>query len=338
MSTCWNVREDSFPQHGTPSQKLRFALHYATLAPSSHNSQPWRFLQSGTTVSFIADRTRGLAVIDPYDRELLISCGAAIVAACVALSHFRLGFELDAFPAQAEPDVLAVLRLRKDRAPDTHLAALFPAICKRVTNRGHFEQTPVPGALQSQMIEDAQAEGIILKMVTSEAQRARLAKLITQADTTQFADPRFRRELASWIHGSRSFDGMPGYALGVPPLLDFATPLAGMVLRTFDVGTGVAARDDALVQGSPLLICFGTNGDNAAEWMFCGQALMRVLLRACLDGFDASYLNQPIEIPDLRKELQTALGMEEIPQLLIRMGKGLMTEHTPRRPIAEVVP
>jgi hypothetical protein len=30
--------------------KLRFALQYAVLAPSSHNSQPWHFIVDGDSV------------------------------------------------------------------------------------------------------------------------------------------------------------------------------------------------------------------------------------------------------------------------------------------------
>jgi hypothetical protein len=232
--------------------------------------------------------------------------------------------------------VLAVLKLNRERKPDPHLAALFPAISQRVTNRSHFLPDPVPGDLRKQFGAEAQAEGVTLVTIESEAQLANVAQLITQADVVQFADPRFRRELAAWIHPSRAHDGMPAFAVGVPRLVDFEVPIAGMVLRTFDVGTGVAARDNALVQGSPLLLCFATTHDHAPDWLFAGQALERVLLRARLEGFDASFLNQPVEQPALRDRLRAMLGMQDLPQLLIRIGKGAPVEHTPRRPVEDV--
>jgi hypothetical protein len=40
----------------------------ATLAPSLHNSQPWRFRIDGDTIEVYADRKRRLEVLDPDAR------------------------------------------------------------------------------------------------------------------------------------------------------------------------------------------------------------------------------------------------------------------------------
>jgi hypothetical protein len=267
----------------------------------------------------------------------VISCGAALLNLCAALAHFGLGFEIEAFPAQAEPDVLAILRLDRGHRPDAHLAGLFPAIVYRATNRGHFAAEPVPQPLIEQLIAEAAAEGVTLVPAATARTREAVAELVSEADALQFADSRFRRELASWIHPRRALDGMPAFSQGVPGLVEFGTPIAGMVLRTFDVGSGVAARHHALVEGSPLLLCFGTTHDKPVDWLFAGQALERVLLRARLQGYDASYLNQPIELPEMRERLRETLDMRDTPQLLIRLGKGPAPARTPRRPPIEVV-
>jgi nitroreductase len=70
----------------TPEPRLRFLLGYAILAPSSHNTQPWRFRLRGPTLDLLADRRRALPVVDPEDRALVISCGAA-------LGHLRVAAE-----------------------------------------------------------------------------------------------------------------------------------------------------------------------------------------------------------------------------------------------------
>jgi hypothetical protein len=36
----WQISERAFPKTGTSSDKLRFLLDYAVLAPSNHNAQP----------------------------------------------------------------------------------------------------------------------------------------------------------------------------------------------------------------------------------------------------------------------------------------------------------
>ena len=75
LGNSWNISEEAFPVQGGPEEKLRFLLNYAVLAPSGHNTQPWLFRLSGDKVELYADRTRGLAVVDPEDRALVISCG-----------------------------------------------------------------------------------------------------------------------------------------------------------------------------------------------------------------------------------------------------------------------
>ena len=41
-----------------PEVHLKSLLAYAVLAPSSHNSQPWRFIVDGPTIAVCADRVR----------------------------------------------------------------------------------------------------------------------------------------------------------------------------------------------------------------------------------------------------------------------------------------
>ena len=67
---AWNIDPSQFPVAGTAIDKARFAVGYAILAPSSHNTQPWRFIVNGDELLLCADRTRSLPNIDPFDREL----------------------------------------------------------------------------------------------------------------------------------------------------------------------------------------------------------------------------------------------------------------------------
>jgi hypothetical protein len=336
-ASAWDIDETAFPRDASLDARAWFAVRYALLAPSSHNSQPWRFQVEGGTISLLADRTRGLPVTDPYDRELIISCGAALLNLRAALAHFGMGFTIDLFPAEAEPDLLARVHLDAAAPVDKGMAHLFPAICRRATNRTPFTPIAVPDKVRDSLCAEAAVEGVAVRPVTTTAQLAEVAALIAQADRQQFDDVRFRRELASWIHPHRASDGMPAYAFGVPRLMDFDVPITSMVIRTFDLGGGIAAHDAAVTTGSPLLLCFSTTRDDAPSWLFAGQALERLLLLARLEGYDASYLNQPIEVPELRNALRDALGTEPFPQLLIRLGRGQAVAHTPRRPLEETV-
>ncbi|WP_423383251.1 Acg family FMN-binding oxidoreductase [Burkholderia sp. LMG 32019] len=320
-----------------PEAHLRSLLAYAVLAPSSHNSQPWRFIVDGPTIAVCADRVRALPVVDPFDRELVISCGAALLNLRVALDHAGLAHTIGTFPSEVDPDLLAMVRVCDDGYSDASLGALFDAIPERVTTRAPFESTAVPDALQRELIAAGVAEGAEVACVDSIAHRARVAELVADADQQQFADPRFRRELASWIDPRRHVDGMPAFAAGVPTLLDFAAPVVTMAVRTFDLGNGLAALHHQLVGASPLIVCLSTARDDREAWLAAGQALERVLLVATRAGYTASYLNQPIETAGLRAHLRHLLGLHGEPQLLLRVGRGPHTPHSPRRPLDEVV-
>nr|WP_245643954.1 nitroreductase family protein [Paraburkholderia oxyphila] len=318
---------------------MHFALRHATLAPSSHNSQPWRFVLGADRVILCADRLRALPVVDPYDRELIISCGAALFNLRVALASLGIGYAITLFPSSADADLLAEVRLLHERVTGAELAALVSAIYERVTTRHPFSPEPVDTAVERHLMDAARAEGVEVACVSAAEPRYAIAEFVAEADRQQFADPRFRRELAKWIHPHHTNDGMPAYAAGLAPLLDFATPLVASAIRTFDLGGGVAATHRDLAAGSPLLLCLATGVDDAQAWLAVGQALERVLLVATLHGLCASYLNQPIEIPELRQKLGALTGLPPAyhPQLLLRIGHGTPDAATPRRPLDEVV-
>jgi hypothetical protein len=67
---------------------LRRAAIRATLAPSVHNTQPWRLVIKGDELNIFADRSRQLQVLDPTTRQLLISCGCALFNARVSLRAY----------------------------------------------------------------------------------------------------------------------------------------------------------------------------------------------------------------------------------------------------------
>mgnify|MGYP006351597163 CR=1 FL=1 len=90
----WLVDEADCPAAESGVDLLRFVLRYAVLAPSSHNSQPWLFYVWGNAVEIYADLARRLPVVDPDDRELVMSCGAALYNLRLTLRHFGAGCEV----------------------------------------------------------------------------------------------------------------------------------------------------------------------------------------------------------------------------------------------------
>jgi nitroreductase len=332
----WTEAIDEFPVTGTPEQKFQASLRHAILAPSSHNSQPWLFRLRGDTLELLADRSRALPVVDPEDRELIISCGVVLKYIRIALANFGQVIAVETPADGKEPDLLARIRITGEAEPKERDRELFRSFRTRRTNRRPFDAQPVPEPLLGRARTLAERERAWVQTLTGEDDRAALAGLIADGDRAQLADRRFRRELAAWVHSNRSssHDGMPGYAHGVGDLASHVGPL---VIRTFDIGDGRAARDRELAMGSPALAVLWSEEDLPREWLHAGQALAAFLLSLDADGIAVSYLNQPIEIPELRDKVRELLGRDGFPQLILRLGYGRECRPTPRRALDDML-
>ena len=301
----------------------------ASLAPSSHNTQPWLFRVDGHSIDVLADRTRALPVNDPYDRELTISCGCALLNVRVAAAAVGLEARVDVLPDAADADHLARVHLRS--AADTQAdGELQSALTERRTYRRRFAATAVEPETVRALADAVTREGAMLSVLETDDQRQRAAALVAAGDETQWANPSWRRELAAWMHPRRRGDGLTLPALTVP--------VAQLVVRSFDMGHGVAAKDRHLADESPLLAVLSTAGDEARDWLAAGQALQRLLLVGVRHGLQASYLNQPIQVTAFRPAVQQLTGRPGFAQLLLRMGIASDTlPAAPRRPMTDII-
>ena len=154
------------------------------------------------------------------------------------------------------------------------------------------------------------------------------------------ADPLFRSELAQWIHSSKSpsHDGIPLHAQGMNRRLDVIAPVISFIIRSFDLGKSQSAKDCQLATQAPVLMLIGSQSDDDYGWLATGEALAHLLLRARIDEVGASFLNQPIQVPELRSRLQVMFPDNGYPQILLRLGyaKDLELEPTPRKGVDEV--
>lgn len=311
-------------------------LEYAVTAPSGHNTQPWRFRIVDDGLHLYADRRRALPVVDPQDRELVMSCGAALGQLEVAMRHFGHAGAITTFPDPSDPDLLAAAALGEEHTPRPSDHRLFEAIDRRHTHRADFEERAVDGTLLASLVRDAQRAGVSLHVIADDVTKAAVAALVGEGDVDQFDSVPFRRELASWLRPNRTrrHDGMPGYAFGVA---DLPSVLGPAVVASFNTGGRQALKDEQLARTSPVLAVLATEADTPSDWLAAGRALARLLLRAAAHGVAASFLNQPVEVPALRHRLRDLVGSEANPQLLMRLGHAAPDHPTPRRSVAEVL-
>jgi hypothetical protein len=331
----WTVDPASYPRHARGAEQLHFLLRFALLAPSTHNSQPWRFrIVDDDTVEVWSDPTRWLRRIDAAGRQLAMSCGAALFHLRLAVRRFGHVDDVEYLPDRSRPDLVARIHRGRSIVASTRDLELFDAIVRRRTYRGQFAPRPVSEALSEALIREAGREGAWLVRLHPH-DKLDVARVIASADRRQLGDPVFRSELGQWLRprGSRRRDGIPMARKDVPTALPLVGPA---LLRAFDLGDGVAARELDLATQSPVLAVLGTELDEPPDWVTAGEAMEAVLLRATQLGLAASFLNQAIEERDLRRPIGEASRAWGVPQLILRFGWGADVSATPRRGVEEV--
>jgi hypothetical protein len=325
MTNPWIIDEADFYELESHQEQMAFLLRYAILAPSGHNTQPWSFRITADGVEVLADYSRRLPVVDKDDRELLMSVGAAMANFRVAAAHFGFDTTVAYEPRSLETVPVATIVVCETCAPNDSLAALFPAIRKRHTNREPFDGQPIdPTALQA-IIDVIDVNPGALRLVLPR-DTERVAACLDSAERSLMARPAYRAELADC--------GLPAEALGVPQMLSGIGP---WLIRTFDFGDLQARKDVALTRSASMLVVL-TAEDDRASLLKAGEALEILLLTITAAGLHYSFLNAAVEVEESRDQLRALVGSAHPPQVLLRIGSTTTAPHpTPRRPVDAVL-
>jgi nitroreductase len=309
----------------------RTIVQAATLAPSIHNSQPWRFTADDSGLDLYADGARRLPVLDPDGRLVHLSCGAALLNAQVAARALGFRTASTLLPDPVDPGHLARLELTPGvpGRPEDH--ALAHAILQRRTHRDAFEQRTLSPELLEELRLGAEEHGAALVVVSGD-DLIELEVLLAWADGLEEADPAYRAETAASIRTGFSPDGIPATALA-------DDPERGSSLRLRDfafVGPRPTGGEPPRAE-KPDVVLITADGDGPLPWLRAGQALGAVLLRAAQHGVMGQPLGQATDLRAGRLRLRTALGLVGTPQMALRLGYASTAEPTPRRPFADVL-
>jgi len=306
----------------------------ATLAPSVHNTQPWRYVITRGSLELHADQSRRLGVLDPRGRQLLLSCGCALFNARVALAAAGYDPIVQRFPDPARPDLLARVTLPTQAAGWVPIGDLDGVIERRRTNRRRFHDRAVPPEIVDELVEAANAEGAELVPISRPEHRLAAARLSQEADAIEQADPAYRAELRAWTTTDPSRgDGV--FSMTVPHVDAGAND--DLPIRDFDTsGMGWLPVETRSSMDQCLLL-LGTLDDEPASWLRAGEALERVWLQLTRRGYVASPLTQVIEVARTHELLRLELQLRMHPHLMLRVGRAAETPASNRRPIQDVL-
>ena len=310
----------------------------AVWAPSLHNTQPWLFGTDGQELSLYADGGRQLMVADPAGRQMLISCGAALFTARLALRSAGRIPQTQILPDPTDPLLVARLAWPGRAASADYERQLFGQVLRRRTHRGGFDSLPLAPAFLAVLQAGARRDGAQLRVITDEAATATLAATVQTAEQTLRLDSLRVQEMTAWVPppASPRRDGMPATSYPVRPVHTFPDFPGRDFAR--GRGWGLPAASAAAAARSAGVVCLlTTTDDRPADWVNAGQALQRILLTAAAYGVAAALHSQPLELSWLREFVRNQLADGSYPQLLLRLGTVTQTAASVRRPPASVL-
>jgi nitroreductase len=316
---------------GITRQQIVDLARAAHQAPSIHNTQPWRLRGRSSGLDVDEDSSRRLPGTDRLGRESVISCGAALRNAEIALARLGRVPDTALLPDGPAAPRLAALRAGRAEPPSPNIEALHRAIWERRTHRRIFMATHPRDDLLP-LCAAAVAPFGARFAVLPPVRRERFARIVWSAAQRQAQDDDARRELAEWTAPDRATDGVPPRALGTAPF-----PVDGLLARTGPrTETPPPWVHDDLANGTIGVLLVPRDG--RLEWLQVGRALENLLLTLTAAGLVVSFLNQAVQQEEFRPELADVVGGTGEPQMVLRIGEPLVTvPQTPRRPLTEVL-
>jgi len=313
---------------------LRGLVQLASLAPSGHNTQPWRFITSESRLDIRPDFTRRTPIVDPDDHHLFVSLGCAGEnLAIAAAEHGRPGV------LRFDPAGEGGIAFEFERGSSAR-SELYPAIARRQSTRAEYDGTLVPAADLRQLVAVAAIPGVDLVLVTDRSRINQLRDLVRVGNDMQMADPAFLRELKSWLRfnpreASLRGDGLFSAASGNPSLPNWLGPVF------FDLAFNAAAENKRYarhIDSSAGLAIFSAHEAGPEGWVQVGRSCQRFALKATALGLKTAFANQPVEVAALRPELASMIGLPgRRPDLVMRFGRGPELPFSPRRSLEEIL-
>ena len=320
-----------------PTSKLALQqelIRYATLAPNSHNSQPWLFRNEPDRIVILPDFSRRCAAVDPDDHHLFVTLGCATENIVLAAAAFGL-------QANVTVDVRRDGEIVVDLEAGTqNRSALFEAIPERQSTRAAYDGRAVTSVQLAALESAAQSESVGVQFFTDQNDLEAVLEYVIAGNTAQLSDKAFVEELRASIRFNESAavehrDGLFSASSGNPTAPSWLGNLMFRFAFTED-GENDKYRDH--IRSSAGIIAFVSQFDTKEGWISVGRSCQRFALRATALGLRHAYINQPVEVPEVRRQFAEYLGIgEKRPDLLLRFGYGPTLPRSLRRLVKDVL-
>lgn len=308
-------------------------VRYATLAPSSHNTQCWKFRLDDGAITILPDFARRCPAVDPDDHHLFVSLGCAAENLVIAAAALGLRAE-PSFDAASDS-----VRIALEPAPAVE-SPLFRAMAERQSTRGEYDSRPLAPDELAQLERAGTTERVTMLLLTARPKLELVLEYVVQGNTAQMNDKAFVDELKAWIRFSGHDavwlgDGLFAASSGNPVVPAW---LGGLMFGLFFTPKAENDKYAKLMRSSAGVAVFVGVADDKAHWVEVGRACERFLLQATTMGVRCAFVNQPVEVAALRPQFASFLGVgAQRPDLVLRFGRGPKLPPSLRRPVQAVI-
>lgn len=329
---CWDIDENKFYALKSIEEKIKFLLNFTLLAPSSHNTEPWKFEIRGNELEIRADFSRRLPESDKDYRMIYISLGCALTNTLIAAEYFGLDYEIGYLENGAK---IIFNNNSEARVPKIERKHLFDAIKNRRTNRFFYKNIPVVDEIFEEFKKINNFYEIKIDFVKDKAIKEKIAEIMGEGMKRIMSQKSFRRELAHWLRTNLTFkrDGMPGNGHRMNL---FTSIIAPHILRNIDVSDVEREKAIKRVLNFPAVGVISSKEDNPLNFIYAGEILEKLALAIKSAGMDMSIMVAIIEDKESRVKLQNVLRSPFLPQMFFGFG---YAEHpapkSPRRDLKE---
>ena len=316
------------------SRGVKEIVRAGTLAANSHNTQPWRFTVSEKRIAIRPDFTRRCPAVDPDDHHLFASLGCAVENMVQAATMF--GFNAEAKVETPAKDHITI-SISPGQPSRNDLAE---AITERQCTRAAFDGRPVSAEDLHKLQTAGALGGVECMLITERKRMDTILDYVVQGNTAQMRDEAFMAELISWIRFNDRMaiehrDGLSGRSSGNPSLPAW---IARRLLPFVMTEKGENDKYAKHIRSSAGIAVFAAPTNDKAGWVSAGRAYQRFALQATVLGIRQAFVNQPVEVPSLRPQITSYLGLgNRRPDLVVRFGRGPTLPSSLRRPVQAVI-
>lgn len=331
----------------------RWALAHALLAPNPHNKQPWLVQLPGSDEIILrADLSRLLPETDPYDRQIVIGCGAFLELLAMAAAEQGYRTDIELWP-EGEPQPrldarpVAHIRLVKDKGASR--SPLFGQALSRRTNRLEYDLTrpPAPSALT--VLAAARRPGVTVGYTSAAGEVATLRGLVDRGYRAECEAPGpYRENIDAMRIGAAE---IAQYRDGIRlqgPMIEVGRA-TGLVSREAFLRPDSFARGEFRKSGEPWVrssMAFAwltTPANTRRDQIEAGRAYLHLNLLATQAGLAMQPWSQCLqEYPEMASvfgDVHEALAVTSPArlQMLVRLGYAEAVPPAPRRGLAALV-